>query len=311
MAYGDELERDLTELLQTWAQIQYRREGWEMRLHPDERLDALGWEIFYCATARGMDPDVAAELALNGNLRQRRRVAKDMWHRHAVSIQQLVDQYRPAGVHFNVQESRAVDQLAFWRGHAEASFVYFIQDGEEGPVKIGLSKSPEQRLPKLQTGNPRELFLRHVIPGDLKIERGLHTRFAQARIRREWFGGPEYLPIILAFASGLSEEMIDAYDGSGTPLLVTGGTVRTEAEIRRIRRDIEQRWLHGFTSIKTLADLLWLDSDEIEQHLIAMSRLTIWDIPEHVGSDLQDEQEWRTRLRESGLVPEPIFIPRP
>ncbi len=76
-----------------------------------------------------MDPDEAAELALNGNLRQRRRVAKDVWHRHAVSIQQLVDQYRPNGAHFNVQESKAADQRAFWHDHAEASFVYFIQDG--------------------------------------------------------------------------------------------------------------------------------------------------------------------------------------
>ncbi len=100
--------------------------------------------------------------------------------------------------------------------------------------------------------------------------------------------------------------MIDSYDGSGTPLLVTGGRVRTEAEIRRIRRDIEHRWLHGFTSTKTLAELLWLDPDEIDDHLIVMSRSRFWDVLKHVGPAIEADREWLTTLREFELEPDPV-----
>ncbi len=296
MGYGDELEKEFTDRMHRWARARYEREGHEFGLTPDKRLDDLGWEIFYCATARGMEADRAAQLAMDGNLRQRVRVADDMWHRHGLALQQLVTQFRPTSAHFDVYESQAPDQLAFWRRQSQSSFVYFIQDGEKGPVKIGLSKDPEQRLPKLQTGNPRELFLRHVVPGDLKVERGLHQRFAPARIRREWFGGPEYLPIILAFAGGLAQEMIRSYDGSGTPTLFAGANVRTDAEMHRIRRDIEHRWLKGFTSLPVLADLLWLEKREIEDHLIAMSASTAWDIPKHVGRYIEDDRAWRLEL---------------
>ena len=221
---------------------------------------------------------------MDGNLRQRQRVAADMWHRHGLAMQQLIKQLRPAGTDFKLFEAQAPEQLGFWRDRLKStSFVYFIQDGNRGPVKIGLSQDPERRLPKLQTGNPRELFLRHVIPGDLTVERGLHQRFAPARIRREWFGGPQYLPIILAFAAGLADEMIHSYDGSGVPKLLAGANVRTTAELHRIRRDIERRWLNGFTSIKILSELLCLEPEEIEDHLIAMSRSTVWDIPGRIG----------------------------
>jgi hypothetical protein len=115
------------------------------------------------------------------------------------------------------------------------------------------------------------------------------------------FGGPEYLPIILAFARGLSEELIDSYDGSGAPLLLARGTVRTEAEILRIRRDIEHRWLNGFTSVKTLAKLSWLDPDEIEGHLTAMSGSTIWDIPKRLGPAINADREWRATAHDFEL----------
>lgn len=68
-----------------------------------------------------------------------------------------------------------------------------MQSGEEGPIKIGISNRPQRRAPELQTGNPHELPLRHVVPGDRAMENRLHRRFEPARIRGEWFGR-EYLP---------------------------------------------------------------------------------------------------------------------
>lgn len=69
--------------------------------------------------------------------------------------------------------------------------IYFIQEGEDGPVKIGYSKENcERRLSSLQTGNPRQLTLAAVRTGAHGMpakERELHDRFAAHRIRGEWF----------------------------------------------------------------------------------------------------------------------------
>jgi hypothetical protein len=66
-------------------------------------------------------------------------------------------------------------------------FVYFIQRGEDGPVKIGFSKNPRGRLSSLQCGIPERLTLLGVIPGGKEREQELHREFGKARINGEWF----------------------------------------------------------------------------------------------------------------------------
>jgi len=51
MAYDDDLQREFTDRMHRWARVRYEREGREFGLGADERLDDLGWEIFYCAIA--------------------------------------------------------------------------------------------------------------------------------------------------------------------------------------------------------------------------------------------------------------------
>ena len=66
--------------------------------------------------------------------------------------------------------------------------IYFIQQGEDGPIKIGFSEdSPENRLMSLQAGNPNELNLVLVIEGDIIVEKSLHEIFKDTRLRGEWF----------------------------------------------------------------------------------------------------------------------------
>lgn len=62
---------------------------------------------------------------------------------------------------------------------------YFIQQGDDGPVKIGIANNPAQRLERLQCGNPEPLYGRVLIPGN--HERELHKRYAEKKIRGEWF----------------------------------------------------------------------------------------------------------------------------
>jgi hypothetical protein len=60
--------------------------------------------------------------------------------------------------------------------------------GAEGSplVKIGYTKGdPKKRLASLQTGQPMALSLLWAAPGD--YEHALHQRFAEHRVRGEWF----------------------------------------------------------------------------------------------------------------------------
>jgi hypothetical protein len=72
--------------------------------------------------------------------------------------------------------------------------VYFVRAGPDGPVKIGLARDVARRLKTLQTASPVPLLLLGVVPGDAKVERQLHRRFAGSRLRGEWFTpSPELL----------------------------------------------------------------------------------------------------------------------
>jgi Meiotically up-regulated gene 113 len=156
----------------------------------------------------------------------------------------------PSSTRHSLFDTQAPEQIEFWNENLPKSdFIYFIQSGVSGPVKIGLSKTPVQRVSKLQTGNPRDLILRHVIPGDRGVESELHDRFKPARIRGEWFGRA-YLSVILTFAAGLADEMVQAYDGSGNVPRLTHGEVRTASEIERIRQDIERLRRDGHRSTR-------------------------------------------------------------
>lgn len=65
--------------------------------------------------------------------------------------------------------------------------IYFIQQGHTGPIKIGFSKNPGARIRELQTSHHAQLRMLGEIDGSLNDERRLHEKFANHRIRREWF----------------------------------------------------------------------------------------------------------------------------
>lgn len=65
--------------------------------------------------------------------------------------------------------------------------VYFIQQGLDGPIKVGTADNPDGRLSQLQTAHVEKLYLRAVRRGGYELERQLHERFAAGRIRGEWF----------------------------------------------------------------------------------------------------------------------------
>jgi len=75
--------------------------------------------------------------------------------------------------------------------------IYFIKDIVTQAIKIGYSGTPKKRLIGLQTTSPHELILLGTIQGGLEHETAYHDKFAQYKLRGEWFKA-DILPDILA-----------------------------------------------------------------------------------------------------------------
>lgn len=248
------------------------RKSAEQWLEPDEHLDELGWQIFDIAVRMDMRPEDCATIAMDGNLRQRSRVLDDMWKRWIYHLRlQFPELRRPL--------PDTTDRLAYWRDHlAEPSFVYFVQAGDHGPVKIGKAKDPEKRIATLQTGSHVELKLRDVVPGDSTVETMMHHRFAAARIRGEWFGA-EYLPLVLAYADALASEAVLAHDGGkyAPDVSERGSRVLDVDEREYLRREIERLWRTGHEAAE-IACYLGLLPDDVEGHMSEMRKSTLYDL---------------------------------
>ena len=65
--------------------------------------------------------------------------------------------------------------------------VYFIRNPGSDHVKIGYSSRPSERLQALRTASATDLVIEVVLPGQGAEEAALHRRFAEQRLRGEWF----------------------------------------------------------------------------------------------------------------------------
>jgi hypothetical protein len=65
--------------------------------------------------------------------------------------------------------------------------VYFIQQQDKGPIKIGMAKSIRARIDGLQTASPVPLRFLGYVDGGRQKEVELHQRFAVHRKSGEWF----------------------------------------------------------------------------------------------------------------------------
>lgn len=75
--------------------------------------------------------------------------------------------------------------------------MYFIQGVDGGPIKIGVSLDPEERLRSLQTASPVRLRIIGLVRGGPSVEGAFHDRLARHRLHGEWFvDAPEVLAAI-------------------------------------------------------------------------------------------------------------------
>jgi len=66
-------------------------------------------------------------------------------------------------------------------------YLYIIGGDRDGPVKIGVSTKPENRLCELQVGNPARLKILAKFCGDKRDEAALHRLLELDRLNGEWF----------------------------------------------------------------------------------------------------------------------------
>lgn len=136
--------------------------------------------------------------------------------------------------------------------------VYFIVDVLSGTVKIGKASDPSNRFQSLQTGSSVRLFLIGVIDGDRVEERELHERFADARVRGEWF----YLKPIWNELVGMLDQTKDLIECRDTreliELLARSGPEkfcrRPNDDVRRIGLSLNQNC--GRDSLRRACDAL-------------------------------------------------------
>ncbi len=69
--------------------------------------------------------------------------------------------------------------------------IYFVQQGDFGPIKIGISINFDWRIETLQNGSPYPLRVLGTMDGDEHEEKLLHAAFSAVRMEGEWFN-PDY-----------------------------------------------------------------------------------------------------------------------
>ncbi|WP_163836928.1 GIY-YIG nuclease family protein [Spartinivicinus ruber] len=80
------------------------------------------------------------------------------------------------------------------------SYIYFVQAGEDGLIKIGRTKDVQARMCSLNSASPVELKLLGVFKAKDYMEKILHEEFAKYRVKGEWFKPVEEIKnFILAY----------------------------------------------------------------------------------------------------------------
>lgn len=78
-------------------------------------------------------------------------------------------------------------------------WIYFIQHGKNGDIKIGWTKDHFRRFKSLKTGCSKPLRLLGIVPGNKEIEKDFHNHFDHARMSGEWFKWSKTSDAIIPF----------------------------------------------------------------------------------------------------------------
>lgn len=97
----------------------------------------------------------------------------------------LTERIRQAAREVNV--ASALARRADRSEKRKPSFLYLMQMGENGPVKIGVAVDVEARRRTLSTAAPWPIRVLYALPNMAHREREMHDRLRHHRLNGEWF----------------------------------------------------------------------------------------------------------------------------
>lgn len=113
------------------------------------------------------------------------------------TLQRLLDDWKAwLAVHSPAIASRVAAYL-----NCNGPYVYFIESGPGGPIKIGVSSCVGTRMYDMQISNPDKLACLLTISGGGHLELMFHNVLRESRIRGEWFRRSVELDVFIALAS--------------------------------------------------------------------------------------------------------------
>lgn len=131
------------------------------------------------------------------------------------------------------------DSTFFESSKQASAYVYLIQ-AESGPVKIGIATDPNRRLSELQTANYELLTLLYRLECNSltdaqQLETVLHRRYAQQRIRGEWFDSdPRNIIEDIEMAIGIAQIFKRVFVERVDEILINSATRTSDGQARVI-----------------------------------------------------------------------------
>ena len=117
-------------------------------------------------------------------------------------VKDVIEQTGPRRPNADAEaKTRLADMALEWNVDAGIGYIYFIQCGKSGPIKVGITDNVKRRLKTLQCANPCKLELLLAFLGGEVMECALHRKFSAHRLRGEWF---EPAPPLTTFITDLS-----------------------------------------------------------------------------------------------------------
>lgn len=139
--------------------------------------------------------------------------------------------------------------------------MYFIQQGNKGPIKIGRSTVPEMRLSELHAVSPERLRLLATIDAP---EKYIHRVFAKERKNGEWFDPSPRLVGFIQSLRGQDEGTLEIAESAAVKSPANRREVDVVADaIDAARLRIENEHL--------TSQLKWVESENIRLRAIARS----------------------------------------
>lgn len=119
--------------------------------------------------------------------------------------------------------------------------VYFFRPrGMAGPIKIGCSTRPHQRIENFALWSPIPLELIGHVPGSMKDERYIQNCFAHLHLHHEWFDGK---PDLLLAVENILEKGVQYARDHLKPTGNIRARVRTPESRQKMSETMKRAWV--------------------------------------------------------------------